>query len=79
MADVTFANIDIDGNLKWLGVLPSTLEGPDVVAYSTTLTEFRARRGIPGSSGTTTIQLEVNEIAQIGATLSWDFTDGAFS
>lgn len=78
MADVTFVTMSIDGNLNWLGVLPASQEGPEAVAYTTTFTEFRARRGIPGSSGTTTIQLEVNGIAQTGATLSWTFSDGAF-
>lgn len=53
--------------------------GAEIVASSATLTVFQARRGVPGSSGTTTIQLELNGSAVSGATLSWAFTDGAYS
>jgi hypothetical protein len=51
--------------------------GSDLVAAARTLTVFHARRGSSGSSGTTTIELEINGVAT-GDTLSWPSTDADF-
>lgn len=59
--------------------LPLTNCGLEIAQVAKTLTVFRARRGTPGSSGTTTIQLEINGSAVVGATLSWTSGDGAFA
>lgn len=59
--------------------LPLTNCGIEIVQAVKTLTVFRARRGTPGSSGTTTVQLELNGAAVGGATLSWTSGDGAFA
>lgn len=59
--------------------LPLINCGIEIVQVAKTLTIFRARRGTPGSSGTTTIQLELNGAAIGGATLSWTTVDGAFA
>ncbi|MGD9728061.1 MAG: hypothetical protein AB7L09_00135 [Nitrospira sp.] len=59
--------------------LPLTNIGTELANIAGTLTTFAARRGVPGSSGTTTIQLEVNGSAIVGATLSWTSADAAFA
>lgn len=59
--------------------LPLTNCGLEVVQTTKTLTSFRARRGTPGSGGTTTIQLELNGVLVGGATLSWTPVDPAFT
>jgi hypothetical protein len=51
--------------------LPFTDIGINIVDKADTLLNFRARRGIAGSSGTTTIQFELNGSPVVGATLSW--------
>lgn len=61
-----------------VATLPLSRCGMEIVQAGKTLTNFRARRGTPGTSGTTTIQLERNGVAVIGATLSWTPGDGAF-
>lgn len=67
------------GNALDVPTLPLTLCGLEVVQTTKTLTTFRARRGTPGSAGTTTIQLELNGVLVVGATLSWTPVDPAFS
>lgn len=65
------------GNLSFAGGLPAVNIGPELAGGATTYIDFRARRGSPGSSGTTTIQLELNGSPVGGATLSWASTDPA--
>lgn len=67
------------GNALDVPVLPLSGCGIEIVQTTKTLTTFQARRGTPGTSGTTTIQLELNGVAVIGATLSWTTADGAFA
>jgi hypothetical protein len=67
------------GSLLSAATLPLSGCGGEVVSTGTTLTTFQARRGTPGTSGTTTVQLEVNGVAVGGATLSWTSGDGAFA
>jgi len=72
-------NMNVHGNLSFAGGLPAVNLGPELVGGATTFVDFRARRAVPGSSGTTTIQLEVNGTAVGGATLSWLSSDPAFT
>jgi len=67
------------GNALDVPTLPLTLCGLEVVQTTKTLTTLRARRGTPGSAGTTTIQLELNGVLVGGATLSWTPVDPAFT
>lgn len=50
----------------------------EIVAVAATLLNFRGRRAVPGSAGTTTVQLELNGAAVGGAILSWMPADPAF-
>jgi len=59
--------------------LPLTNIGSELIPNNTVLTKFMAQRGTAGSSGTTTIQLELNGNAISNATLSWDSTDKDFA
>lgn len=59
--------------------LPLTNCGIEIVQTTKTLTTFQARRGTPGTAGTTTVQLELNGSPVIGATLSWTSGDAAFA
>ena len=59
--------------------LPLSRVGIERASAAVTLTRFSARRGVPGTSGTTTIQLEVDGAAVSGATLSWVPADAAFT
>jgi hypothetical protein len=59
-------------------LLVSTENGTEIAVISQTLTNFRARRVSPGAAGTSTIELEINGVLT-GDTLSWAFTDGAWS
>lgn len=67
------------GNALDAVTLPLLNCGTDIVSIVKTLTKFRGRRGTPGSSGTTTVQLELNGAAIVGAVLSWTPGDAAFS
>ncbi len=67
------------GNALDAVALPLTNCGIEVVNLVKTLTDFRGRRGTPGTSGTTTVQLELNGVPIVGATLSWVPSDPAFS
>jgi hypothetical protein len=58
--------------------LPLSGCGIEIAQDTKTLTLFQGRRGTPGTSGTTTIQLELNGVVVVGATLSWTPSDGAF-
>ena len=51
--------------------LPLINIGIEISSGTSVATKFRARRGTAGTTGTTTIQLEVNGAAIAGATLSW--------
>lgn len=59
--------------------LPLTGAGAEVATTAMTLASLQARRGVPETSGTTTIQLEVNGVPVAGATLSWTVADAAFA
>lgn len=59
--------------------LPLSRIGTEVVTISKTLTSFNAIRAIAGSSGTTTIQLELNGNVVSGSSLSWTSSDGNYS
>lgn len=59
--------------------LPLLSCGIEVVNIVKTITDFRGRRGTPGTSGTTTAQLELNGVAIVGAVLSWTPGDAAFA
>ena len=67
------------GNALDAVALPLTNCGIEIVQTTKTLTSFQARRGTPGTAGTTTIQLELNGVAVVGATLSWTTADAAFA
>ncbi|SRR5579871_219934 len=67
------------GNALDAVALPLTNCGIEVVNLVKTLTDFRGRRGTPGTSGTTTVQLELNGAPIVGATLSWVPGDAAFA
>jgi hypothetical protein len=51
--------------------LPLSGAGAELADGASTLTYLQARRGTAGTSGTTTVQLEVNGSPVSGATLSW--------
>ncbi len=68
----------LGGRLSALASLPVVNLGVEIIGTATTLTVLRARRGVAGSAGTTTIQLEVNGSAIGGATLSWTSSDANF-
>jgi len=57
--------------------LPLSKAGIEVVQKSATIVRFQARRGIPETSGTTTVELEVNGSVVAGSTLSWTSADAA--
>lgn len=59
--------------------LPLPNCGIEIVRESRRLLSMTARRATPGSSGTTTVQLEHNGSAVGGAVLSWTPADGAFA
>jgi hypothetical protein len=71
--------MNVLGNLAFAGPLPRVNIGPELTGGPTTYIAFRARRGIPGSAGTTSIQLELNGVAVVGAILSWLSTDAAYT
>lgn len=50
----------------------------EIVSVGTLLTLFQGRRAVPGTAGTTTVQLELNGVAVPGAVLSWTPVDPAF-
>lgn len=76
-------NMNIQGDFSlivpYYGGLPLVNVGAELCGGPVTYVIFRARREIPGTSGTTTIQLELNGAAIPGAILSWIFTDGSFT
>lgn len=72
-------NMNALGNLALAGALPRVNVGPELTGGATTYVDFRARRAVPGTSGTTTIQLEHNGVAVVGAILSWTSADAAFT
>lgn len=59
--------------------LPFLNAASEIVASVATLLSFRGRRAVPGSAGTTTIQLEHNGAPVVGAVLSWVPGDAAFA
>jgi len=69
----------IGGSLASAGTLPVTNLGSDLVMVNRTFTQLRGRRGVAGTSGTTTVQLETDGGAVGGATLSWTSSDAAFT
>jgi hypothetical protein len=61
--------------MEYGGKISISIEnGTEIAAIIQTLTKFRARRVTAGSSGTTTIELEINGITT-GDTLSWTSAD----
>jgi len=73
-----FFEMDIGGKLD-VPALPTTRFGVEISPGSVTLNKLYGRRGVVGTSGTTTIVLEVNGVQQATATLSWTTTDAAFA
>lgn len=69
----------IGGSLNSAGSLPIINLASTILSINRTFTNMRGRRGIPGASGTTTIQAEINGSPITNATLSWDSTDAAFT
>jgi hypothetical protein len=59
--------------------LPFLNAASEIVSGAKTLTLFSGRRAVPGSAGTTTIQLELNGSPIGGAILSWTPSDLAFA
>lgn len=76
---ITNYQMELIGKFNSVPVIPFTTVGVEIISVAGTLTSFRARRGVAGSAGTTTIQLEKNGVAVVGATLSWPFTDANFT
>jgi hypothetical protein len=72
-------NMGLQGDLSLISSLPFTNVGSELCGGPVTYVDFRARREIPGISGTTTIQLELNGSAVLGAILSWTSLDGVFA
>ncbi len=58
--------------------LPLSGLGAEIAAAAGAVTTIRGRRGVAGSGGTTTIQLEINGSPITSATLSWTSSDAAF-
>ncbi len=74
-----FYEMAVGGRLD-IPTLPFSGLGVEVSAAAQMLVVFQGRRGVAGSSGTTTVQLEVNGSPISGATLSWVAgTDAAFA
>ena len=71
--------MSVQGDLSLAVPLPFLNVGSEISGGVGLYINFRARREIPGISGTTTIQLELNGVPVIGALLSWTPADGAFS
>jgi len=69
----------IGGSLNSAGALPVSGLGSDLVMINRTFTQLRGRRGVAGTSGTTTVQLETDGTPVGGATLSWTSADSAFA
>ena len=76
-------NMNLQGDLSLIplfyGGFPFVNVGAELCGGPTTYVDFRARRDFPGTSGVTTIQLELNGVPVPGAILSWLFTDPAFT
>lgn len=68
----------LGGHLGFVA-LPFSGAGPEIADAGYTITSFKARRGVAGTSGTTTVQLELNGSTIGGATLSWTSSDAAFT
>jgi len=69
----------IGGSIRSAGTLPVSGLGADIVMTNREFTQMRGRRGVAGTSGTTTVQLENNGTPVSGATLSWTSADAAFT
>jgi hypothetical protein len=69
--------LQIGGQLD-AATLPLANCGTEIVRAPRRFLSMRGRRGTPGSSGTTTVQLELNGTPIGGATLSWTNADAAF-
>jgi hypothetical protein len=72
-------NMNVLGNLSFAGSLPAVNLGPELTGGPTTYIDFRGRRAVPGTAGTTSIQLELNGTPVGGAVLSWLSSDPAFT
>jgi len=59
--------------------IPFLNAASEIVSSAKTLTTFSGRRAVPGSAGTTTVQLELNGAPIGGAILSWTPVDLAFA
>lgn len=73
-----FFSMTLGGSLD-TPTLPLSGNGSEISSGAGMLTVFQARRGVAGSAGTTTIQLELNGVAIPGATLSWTPLDADFT
>lgn len=72
-------HMSILGPLSAAGTLPRVNLGPELSGVAATFVDWRGRRRVPGSAGTTSIQLELNGVPVVGAILSWTSGDLAFS
>lgn len=70
--------IQLGGQLDAV-TLPLLDCGIEIIRAPRRLVVMRGRRGTAGSSGTTTVQLELNGSPIGGATLSWTNADAAFA
>jgi len=68
----------IGGSLNSAGSLPISNLASTMLGINRTFTNIRGRRGVPGTSGTTTIQAEINGNLITSASLSWTSADAAF-
>ncbi|MDX1643432.1 MAG: hypothetical protein R3244_03635 [Thermoanaerobaculia bacterium] len=71
-------SLHIGGSLDSLD-LPAGNLGTEILPEGAALTTFSATRGIAGTSGTTTVQLELNGALVAGAAVSWTPADGDYS
>lgn len=71
-------SLGVLGNLGALS-LPATNLGSELSAGAGDYTLFQGARETPGSSGTTTVQLEVDGVPVAGAELSWTPADAAYA
>lgn len=73
----TGLGMNVEGLYSTL-TLPAGNLGSEIVGADGTLNRFIGRRGVAGTSGQTTIELELNGVPT-GITLEWLSTDPAFS
>jgi len=70
-------HMNVLGPLEAIPSLPFVEVGPEISGTANTFVIWRGRRLTPGTAGTTTIQLELNDVPVVGAILSWTPADAA--